>query len=86
MEIREKMFTVRFSLTATIPDALWEDENFEENQWLEQWDRQIKPGLIRTVFAYLRSFPDWQARIRNRGISPEDEIEVVLERTLTTPS
>jgi hypothetical protein len=85
METKEKSFTLRFSLTAEIPEALWEDEDFEEEAWLNGWEQSIKPGLIRAVFAYLRSFPDWEARIRNRGISPLDEIEIVLQRRFAAP-
>jgi hypothetical protein len=86
MESKEKTFTLRFSLLADIPDELWQDEDFEEDAWLDEWEAGIKPALVRVVFAHLRTFPGWQARIRNRGISPADEIEIVLERTLSAPS
>jgi hypothetical protein len=85
METREKSFAIRFSLTASIPDALWDDERFEEQSWLDEWEVSIKPGLIRAIFSHLRSFPDWEAHIRNRGISPLDEIEVVVQRTFDVP-
>lgn len=81
METKETTFNLRFSLLAQIPDELWDDEDFEENTWLEDWEAHIKPGLIRAVFTHLRAFPGWQARVRNRGISTADEIEIVLERT-----
>jgi hypothetical protein len=86
METKEKTFTLRFSLFADIPNELWEDEDFEEDAWLDEWEAGIKPGLIRAIFSHLRSFPGWQARIRNRGISPADEIEIVLTRALSAPS
>ncbi len=82
METTEKTFTLQFSLLAKIADELWEDEDFDEDAWLEEWEAAIKPGLVRAVFAHLRSFPGWRARIRNRGISPLDAIEIVLERTI----
>ena len=85
MQTSEKSFTLRFSLTATIPEALWEDEDFEADDWLNEWEAQIKLGLIRTVFRHLRSFPQWEAHIRNRGISPLDEIEIVVERSFAEP-
>ncbi len=81
METGEKTFNIRFSLTANIPQALWDDEDFEDEQWLREWEVAIKPGLIRALFTHLRSFPNWEAHIRNRGISPLDEIEIVVERT-----
>jgi hypothetical protein len=85
METKEKSFTLRFSLTAEIPDALWDDEDFEEETWLSGWEQSIKPGLIRAVFTYLRSVPDWDAHIRNRGMSPLEEIEIVLQRRFPAP-
>ena len=85
MDTEEKIFTIRFSLAATIPAALQEEDDFEEGAWLAEWESQIKPGLIRAVFGYLRSFPRWQAHIRNRGISPMDEIEIALERSFVVP-
>jgi hypothetical protein len=85
MEIREKSFTLRFSLAAKIPEAVWESDDFEEDDWLAEWEARIKPGLIRAVFRHLRSFPDWEAHIRNRGVSPQDEIEIALERSLVVP-
>jgi len=85
MESREKTFIMRFSLNTRIPDALWDDEEFEEDAWLNEWEIAIKPGLIRAIFAHLRSFPNWEAHARNRGISPLDEIEVVLERSFSVP-
>ncbi len=85
METREKTFTICFSLIADVPDALWEDEEFEEDSWFDEWERAIKPGLIRAIFSHLRSFPDWEAHIRNRGISPRDEIEIALRRRFSLP-
>jgi hypothetical protein len=85
MDTREKPFNIRFSLTASIPDALWDDEDFEEDSWLQEWEVSIKPGLIRAIFSHLRSFPNWEAHIRNRGVSPLEEIEVVVQRNLSVP-
>ncbi len=85
MESRDKTFVLRFSLTAKIPEALWDDDDFEGDEWLHEWEATIKPGLIRTVFAHLRSFPHWDAHVRNRGISPLDEVEIVLERRFDLP-
>ena len=86
METKEQGFNIRFSLSADIPEALWDDEDFEEDGWLNEWEGSIKPGLIRAVFAHLRSFPNWEARIRNRGISTADEIEIVLQRNFAAPA
>ncbi len=80
MEIKEASFNLRFSLIAPMPDALLENDEFEETAWLQEWETRIKPGLLQAVFAHLRSFPGWQAHVRNRGISPADEVEIVFER------
>ena len=85
METHEKTFTIRFSLAAKIPETLWENDDFEEDDWLTEWEARIKPALIRAVFGHLRSFPNWEAHIRNRGISPLDEIEIALERSFVVP-
>ncbi|MBI3784585.1 MAG: hypothetical protein HY270_14420 [Deltaproteobacteria bacterium] len=81
MEDREKTFVLRFSLTATIPDSVLDDPDFEEDSWLDEWERGIKPLVVKAVFQQLRSFPSWQTHVRNRGISALDEIEIVLEKT-----
>ena len=78
----ERTFLLRFSLSAEISQEAWEDEDFAGDEWLNQWEMQIKPGLIRAVFSYLRTFEDWHCHIRNRGVSPLDEIEVVMKKTI----
>jgi len=80
METREKTFNLRLSLIAEIPDSLVEDDAFDEDAWLDEWEAAIKPGLIRAVFTHLRAFPMWQARVRNRGIPASDEVEIVVTR------
>lgn len=81
----EKTFNLRFSLTAEIPEALYEDDDFDETAWLREWETTLKPHLIRLLFTGLRSFPQWDARVRNRGVSPEDEVEVVVTRRYDPP-
>ena len=85
MHLEDKDFTLRFSLTATMPESLLEDDDFDERAWLNEWEATIKPGLLRAVFTHLRAFPNWEAHIRNRGSSPLDEIEIVLERRFDVP-
>jgi hypothetical protein len=79
----ERTFRLRFSLSAEIPEEAWEDEDFEEDEWLNEWEVKIKPGLIRAVFTYLRTFEDWHCHLRNRGVSPLDEIEIVVKKTVS---
>ncbi|MBI1816930.1 MAG: hypothetical protein HYR72_18280 [Deltaproteobacteria bacterium] len=81
----EKSFTLRFSLEAEIPPELLEDDDFEDDHWLAQWEAHIKPGLIRAVFSHLRSFEGWAAHVRSRGVASTDEVEVVVTHTFAPP-
>lgn len=78
----DKTFTLRFSLEARFPDDYEGDD--DHHAWVQNWDTQIKPDLIKTVFESLRRTPEWKAYTRNRGKSPNDEIEIVLERDYST--
>lgn len=81
----EKTFTLRFSLEARFPDEYEGDH--DSHAWVRAWETRIKPEMIKAVFESLRRTPHWTAHTRNRGKSPEDEIEVVLERdfSVSTP-
>jgi hypothetical protein len=79
----EKTFTFRFSLEASFPD---EYEGDEENQaWVREWEAKIKPDLLKVLFESLRQHKAWKAHVRNRGVSPADEIEIVLARDFSKP-
>jgi len=72
----EKTFNLRFSLEARFPD---EYEGEEDGQlWAKEWEQQLKPELVKMVFDYLRQHPAWKVHVRNRGVSPLDEIEVAM--------
>ncbi len=74
----EKTFVLRFSLEAQFP----EDYEGEEDAfvWLKQWEGEIKPEILKAVFVLLRRHPGLKAHVRNRGISAENEIEIVIEK------
>jgi hypothetical protein len=79
----EKAFILRFSLEASFPDDY---EGEEDNQaWVREWEARIKPDLLKVLFESLRQHQAWQAHIRNRGKSPEDEVEIVLARDFSKP-
>ena len=79
----EHAFTLRFSLEISFPDDY---EGEEDNRaWMREWETRIKPDLLKVLFDSLRQHRAWQAHIRNRGKSPEDEIEIVLARDFSTP-
>ena len=79
----EKTFTLRFSLEAQFPDDYEGDD--DEYAWVRAWEARLKPEMVKAVFESLRRAPHWTVHSRNRGKSPEDEIEVVLERNFAEP-
>ena len=44
----------------------------------QEWERQIKPELLKLIFDSLRRHRSWKVHVRNRGVSPEDEIEISM--------
>ncbi|HEY8514864.1 MAG TPA: hypothetical protein VIS07_05035 [Candidatus Binatia bacterium] len=80
MQSEESSFLLRFSVRADLPDALLDDDEFDERSHLVEWERRVKPAVVRAVFEALRAHPEWSAHVRNRGASPEDEIEIVVQR------
>ncbi len=83
MHQEEKTFTLRFTLEASFP----ENYDGEEDQmaWVREWEALIKPEMLKRVFEALRQQSGWTSRVRNRGMSPTDEIEVVLARDYSQP-
>lgn len=76
----EESFRLRFSLEVEISEACLEDDDFEEDAWRAEWERELKPRLVRAVFDALRESPGWTTHIRNRGIAADEEVEVVVAR------
>ncbi|MDF0644380.1 MAG: hypothetical protein P0111_10135 [Nitrospira sp.] len=83
MHREEKTFRLRFSLEVSFPEDYEGEE--DEFAWVHDWEARIKPQLLKSVFDSLRQHPAWSAHIRNRGISPVDEIEVVVSRDYSDP-
>jgi hypothetical protein len=79
----EKTFTLRFSLEASFPDEYEGDQ--DQLGWLREWESQIKPHVLKSLFESLRQHPSWASHVRNRGKSPTDEIEIVLTKDLSKP-
>jgi hypothetical protein len=80
----EKTFVLRFSLEASFP----EDYDGEDDHlaWVQEWESEIKPGMLKQVIEALRRHPSWTSHVRNRGLSSADEIEVVLARDFSKPA
>ncbi len=77
----EQTVLLRFSLSAESPPSAWDDEDFEGDEWVKEWEERVKPGLVRSVFTYLRQQDGWICHPRNRGIATSDEIEIVVRKT-----
>ena len=80
----EKTFTFRFNLEARFPDD-YEGED-DEYHWVEEWERLVKPELLKVIFDSLRRHPNWTVHVRNRGVSPLDEIEIAMVKDLSNSS
>jgi hypothetical protein len=78
MYTEDKTFILRFSLEAGFP-ADYEGEE-DQYQWLGEWEGAMKREVLRVVLTVLRRYPGWTARVRNRGISERDEIEIVVSK------
>lgn len=78
MFVEEKAFLFRVNLEASFPEDY--DGDADDYRWLREWEQQIKPELLKRMMSFLREHPPWNVHVRNRGISPEDEIEIVLAR------
>ena len=78
----EKDFNLRFSLEANFPEEYEGDE--DEYAWLKEWETRVKPELLKTIFDALRRHPAWTVHVRNRGLSPTDEIEIAMVKDFTT--
>ena len=72
----EKNFNFRFSLEANFPEDYDGDE--DNHAWLQEWEKQIKPELLKLIFESLRTHRSWTVHVRNRGRSPQDEIEIAM--------
>jgi hypothetical protein len=83
MFTEDKTFTLRFSLEAAFPDDY--DGDTDQYQWVREWEGGMKAEVLKAVFGVLRSRPGWTARVRNRGMSDQDEIEIVLLRDASDP-
>jgi len=46
-------------------------------------DDYVKPELLKVIFDALRRHPSWAVHVRNRGVSPEDEIEIAMMKDFT---
>jgi hypothetical protein len=80
----EREFVLRFSLEAGFAeDYQGELDGFA---WFQEWEQAIKPAIVRAATQIVLQHPGWSCRVRNRGASPEREIELAVERETGEPS
>jgi hypothetical protein len=84
MHQEEKTFVLRFSVEASFPDDY--DGDDDQMAWVQGWESEVKPDLLKQVFEALRRHPAWTSHVRNRGRASTDEIEIVLERDFSKPA
>lgn len=72
----EKEFRLRFSLEVRFPDEY--DGEEDDYAWVREWEQRVKPELLKVVFDSLRRHAAWTVHVRNRGLSPHDEIEIAM--------
>lgn len=77
----EKTFTLRVCLEVEFSEAYDGDE--DNYAWLREWEADMKGDLVKAVFAALRRHPSWHLRVRNRGISEHDEVEIVAAKHIS---
>jgi hypothetical protein len=75
--VEERSFVLRFALEARFPDD-YEGER-DGMAWYEDWERALKPKVLRAVLQTLTQEPGWRVHARNRGADSEREIELVVE-------
>ena len=73
----EREFVLRFSLRARFPEDYEGDA--DGYAWARAWESEVKPAVLRAVFAELRRHEGWHARIHHRGIAPEREVEIAID-------
>lgn len=75
--IEEKEFVLRFTVTAQFGDD--EDPEDDDYAWAAKWDEQVRSAVLQSVFAALKGQKAFDFRVLNRGKSPDEEVELLLE-------
>lgn len=70
----EGEFTIRIDLGAEFAEDYEGDD--DGNAWLERWQSQVRPRLVRAVFEALRSDPAFTAIPVTRGRSPDENLDI----------
>ncbi len=68
---------LRFSLEARFAEGYEGDA--DGYAWFRRWEEVVKPDVIAAVFGALARHPGWAARVRQRGVALEREVEIVVQ-------
>jgi hypothetical protein len=80
----DKTFIFKFHLEAQFPEDY--DGGEDNHAWVQDWEKRMKPELTKLIFDFLRRHSSWTVHVRNRGISPLDEIEVAMIKDFSNRS
>jgi hypothetical protein len=81
MHREEQSFSIELNLVAEFDDDYQGDD--DGYAWLERFDRELKPRLVRAVFDAIRETPEWTAVAAPRGRDPSRALEIEVRPPLT---
>lgn len=74
----EREFVIRLRLSAEFDDAYeGDDDGFA---WHQEFDRTLRPQLVRELFRVLQAQASFKVTPTNRGLDSHEELEITLER------
>lgn len=80
MHREERSFTIELSLVAEFDDEYQgEDDGYA---WVERFERDVRPRLVRAVFDAVREAPGWTAVAAPRGRDPGRAVEIEVRPPL----
>lgn len=80
--VEQRDFTLRFEVRCSFPPEYEGEEDGYE--WAQQF-RPIAAEIVAAAAAVVRRHGGWAVHTGNRGRSSEDEVTLVVERTLPAP-
>jgi hypothetical protein len=79
MHREERSFSIELHLLAEFDDDYEGDE--DGYAWVERFERDVKPALVRAVFDAARNARGWTAISAPRGRDPGTAVEIELRLT-----
>ncbi len=79
----EQSFSIELQLVAEFDDDYEGDD--DGYAWVESFERDLKPRLVRALFDALRADPRWTATAAPRGRDPSRALEIEVRRNPRKP-